>query len=51
MLLEAGEELAVVSRSLGHSNLSTTADVCAHVTPAMQERSAERVDRILEGRG
>ena len=27
LMLEDGEELAVISRSLGHANLSTTADV------------------------
>lgn len=47
LMLEDGEELAVVSRSLGHADLSTTADVYAHLTPAMQKRAAERMDRIL----
>jgi integrase len=47
LMLEDGEELAVISRSLGHSNLSTTADVYAHLTPAMLERSAARMDTIL----
>jgi len=47
LMLEDGEDLAVVSRSLGHSNLSTTADTYAHITPAMQTRSAARMDRIL----
>jgi site-specific recombinase XerD len=46
-MLEAGEDLAIVSRSLGYPNISTTADTYAHVTPAMQERSAARMDRIL----
>lgn len=45
--LEAGEELLVVSRALGHSTISTTADVYANVTPAMLERTAERMDGIL----
>ena len=49
LMLKAGEDLAMVSRSLGHSNISTTADTYAHVTPAMQQRSAERMDRILAG--
>jgi site-specific recombinase XerD len=49
-MLEAGEELAIVSRSLGHADLSTTADVYAHLTPAMLERSADRMDGILAGR-
>jgi integrase len=47
LMLEDGEELAVISRSLGHANLSTTADVYAHLTPAMPERSAARMDAIL----
>jgi integrase len=46
-MLEAGEELAVVSKSLGHANLSTTADVYSHVIPAMQERTAARMDAIM----
>lgn len=47
LMLGAGEELAVVSRSLGHADLSTAADVYAHLTPAVQERSAARMDVIL----
>ena len=43
-------ELAFVSRTLGHADLSTTADVYAHLTPAMLERSAARTDRILARR-
>ena len=50
LMLEDGEELAVVSRSLGHADLSTTADVYAHLTPAMRERAAARMDRILAPR-
>jgi site-specific recombinase XerD len=46
--LEAGEKLAVVSRSLGHANLSTTADIHGHITPAIQERAAARMDAILD---
>lgn len=48
LMLEAGEELAVVSRSLGHSDLTTTADVYAHLTPVILKRSAARMDTILE---
>ena len=47
LMLEDGAELAVISRSLGHADLSTTADVYAHLTPAMLEREAGRIDRIL----
>ena len=47
LMLEDVEELAVISRSLGHATISTTADVYAHLTPAMLERSAARMDAIL----
>jgi integrase len=50
MMLEAGAELAIVSRSLGHADLSTTADVYAHLTPAMLERAAGRMDAVLQRR-
>jgi integrase len=36
--------------ALGHSNLSTTADVYAHYTPAMRDRTAARMDAILARR-
>jgi integrase len=49
LMLEAGEDLAVVSRSLGHAGLAITADVYGHWTPAMKERSAERMEGILAG--
>ena len=47
LMIEDGEELAVISKTLGHSNISTTADVYAHLTPAILERSANRMDGIL----
>jgi len=45
LMLEDGEELAIVSGTLGHADLSTTAD--AHLTPVLLERSAARMDAIL----
>jgi integrase len=45
--LEMGEELAVVSRILGHASLATTADIYGHLTDAMLERAADRTDLIL----
>ena len=47
LMLEHGGELGVVSRTLGHADLGTTADIYAHLTPAMLERSAARMDAIL----
>ena len=47
LLLEQGEELAVVSRILGHASNTTTANVYGHLTDAMLGRAAERTDAIL----
>jgi integrase len=47
LMIEDGEEVAVVSRTLGHADRSTTADIYAHLTPAMLERTAARMDAIL----
>lgn len=47
--LESGESLYEVSQRLGHANIATTGDIYSHVTPAMQDRSAARMDRILTG--
>jgi site-specific recombinase XerD len=47
-MLEDGEDLDMVSRILGHSNLSTTSDVYSHLTQARQQRAADRMDAILK---
>jgi integrase len=47
LLLEDGEELGVISRTLGHANITTTANIYAHLTPAMLERTAARMDGFL----
>jgi integrase len=47
LLLEQGEELAVVSRILGHASITTTADIYGHMTDAMSKRAADRTDAIL----
>lgn len=49
LLLEHGEELANVSRLLGHSSLATTADFYAHLTPTTTRRAADRMRDILAG--
>jgi integrase len=45
---EAGEDMATISRLLGHSSISTTMDI-SHLAPATQRRAAERMDRVLTG--
>ena len=48
--IQHGEELAIVSRTLGHADLSTTVDIYAQPTPTMLERSAAVMDAILATR-
>jgi len=45
--LEQAEELAVVSRVLGHASITTTANVYGHLTDAMLDKAAARTDTIL----
>jgi integrase len=47
--IEAGEELTDITKALGHSNLSTTADIYAHLTPKSRRRMADTMDRTLTG--
>ena len=44
--IEQGEDLGIVSKLLGPTE-ATTLDVYAHLTPAMGERAAARMDEIL----
>ncbi len=46
-LLAEGEELAVVSKLLGHSDVAVTANVYGHLTPAMRHRAAGRIEDAL----
>lgn len=47
MLLEAGEDLELVSKRLGHSNLNTTAKTYSHVLENRKTKSRELLDNIL----
>jgi len=49
LLLDGGEELATVSKLLGHSTLSTTSDYYAHLTHTISRRAADRLRGILAG--
>ncbi len=42
----AQEQLANVSKLLGHANLSTTSDLYAHLAPATERRAADSMDRL-----
>lgn len=47
LAIEAGEDIATVSRALGHSSVAITADTYMHVTPAMRDRLAQRMEAVL----
>jgi integrase len=46
-LLQAGENLKVVSERLGHASIQITADVYAHVLPEMDEGAADSFTAAL----
>jgi hypothetical protein len=48
-MLEAGADLYIVSRTLGHASISTTANVSCHITPVILRRSADLMARALSG--
>jgi len=47
MALEAGVDLKTVSTALGHTTISTTADLYAHVTRSLMDEAAARIDGTL----
>jgi integrase len=51
LLLAAGVQPNVVQRRLGHSSISTTLDLYAHVLPAQQADAAARLAGLLYGGG
>jgi integrase len=51
LLLAQGVEPKVIMETLGHSQISTTMDLYAHVLPALQRQAATRMDDLLSGGG
>lgn len=47
LALAQGVPLEVVSRMVGHSSITVTADVYAHLVPALQRQAADAMDRAL----
>ena len=47
LLRAQGVDLLVISRILGHSQLSTTADIYTHVLPPAMRDAADTMDTLL----
>ncbi len=45
--LQSGTDLKTISGALGHSTISTTADIYAHVASSLQHEAATRLDSML----
>jgi integrase len=50
LLLDAGEEVAVISKMLGHADYSTTVDVYSHLSRERSRVAAARIDGLLKRR-
>jgi integrase len=50
LLLDAGEEVAVISKMLGHADFSTTVDVYSDVSTERSRVAAARIDGLLKRR-
>ena len=48
LLLAQGVPLRVVMETLGHSQMSTTADIYAHVLPVLMADAADRMNTALK---
>lgn len=49
LMLAQGIPLKVVSQVLGHSKISTTADIYAHVLPRQEQEAADKIGMLLWG--
>ena len=48
LLLEADENVKVVSERLGHASVVLTLDTYCHVLPTMQQAATDKLERILK---
>ncbi len=51
LLLDAGEDMKIVSDMLGHADIRTTLNIYTHVTRQMQQRAAGKLDALLDNSG
>ncbi len=46
--LQTGQNIVVVSKRLGHSNVSITSDIYAHALPGWQKQAADAFAQAIE---
>jgi site-specific recombinase XerD len=51
LLMADGVPVKAISELLGHSDISTTLRIYAHVLPSADERAASGMDRMFGARG
>ena len=49
-MVPTGEEIAVISKMLGHADYSTTVDVYSHLSTERSRVAAARIDSLLRRR-
>jgi len=47
---EAGVEMGIISKNMGHASVAITEDIYAHVTSNVMEEAALKIERQLFGR-
>ena len=51
LLLSMGVDMKVIQSILGHSDITTTANIYTRVLPSIQQKAMEKMDRLLGRRG
>lgn len=46
--LASGDDIKTVQSTLGHSDATTTLNICAHVTEQMKRDSADRMQQYID---
>ena len=49
LMLQSGQNIVVVSKRLGHANVSMTSDIYAHALPGWQKQAAEAFAQAMKG--
>jgi integrase len=49
LVLAQGVPMVAIQRTLGHTSITTTANIYSHILPELQEEAAEQMGRFLRG--